>query len=75
LGEVGAGLPERHAADLGNQCAGGGGLTVLAVPIIRLLFQRGAFGAEDTAMMQPVLAVYALGLPVFSFVNLILRAF
>jgi len=51
------------------------GLTVLAVPIIRLLFQRGAFGAEDTAMMQPVLAVYALGLPVFAFVNLVLRAF
>ena len=51
------------------------GLTVLAVPIIRLLFQRGAFSADDTMMMQPVLAVYALGLPVFSFVNLILRAF
>ena len=51
------------------------GLTVLAVPIIRLLFQRGAFQAQDTALMVPVLAVYALGLPFFSFVNLILRAF
>ena len=31
------------------------GLTVLAVPIIRLLFERGAFGARDTALMVPVL--------------------
>jgi putative peptidoglycan lipid II flippase len=51
------------------------GLVVLAEPIIRLLFQRGAFRAHDTALMQPVLAVFALGLPFFSFVNLALRAF
>ncbi|MBP6506793.1 MAG: murein biosynthesis integral membrane protein MurJ [Opitutaceae bacterium] len=51
------------------------GLMVLATPIIRLLFQRGAFQAEDTALMEPVLATYALGLPFLSFVNLILRAF
>ena len=51
------------------------GLVVLAVPIIRLLFERGAFVAADTAEMQPVLAVYAAGLPVFAFVNLVLRAF
>lgn len=51
------------------------GLVVLSVPIIRLLFQRGAFVASDTALMQPVLVVYALGLPFFSFVNLVLRAF
>ncbi len=51
------------------------GLTVLAEPVIRLLFQRGAFGAEDTRMMVPVLAVFAFGLPFFSFVNLVLRAF
>jgi putative peptidoglycan lipid II flippase len=51
------------------------GLTVLAVPIVRLLFQRGQFVASDTQQMGPVLAVYALGLPFFSFVNLVLRAF
>ena len=51
------------------------GLAVLATPIIRLLFQRGAFDAGDTAIMQPVLIVYAIGLPFFSFVNLVLRAF
>lgn len=51
------------------------GLVVLATPIIRLLFQRGAFVAHDTTLMGPVLVVYALGLPFFSFVNLVLRAF
>jgi len=51
------------------------GMVVLAEPIIRLLFQRGAFDADATELMVPVLAVFALGLPVFSFVNLVLRAF
>lgn len=51
------------------------GLTVLAEPVIRLLFERGAFQAEDTVMMVPVLAIFAFGLPFFSFVNLVLRAF
>ena len=51
------------------------GLGVLAVPVIRLLFQHGQFAASDTYEMAPVLAVYAAGLPFFSFVNLALRAF
>ncbi|MFT3829773.1 MAG: murein biosynthesis integral membrane protein MurJ [Opitutaceae bacterium] len=51
------------------------GLVLLAEPIIRLLFQRGAFHAQDTGAMVPVLAVFAAGLPFFSFVNLVLRAF
>ena len=51
------------------------GLMVLATPIIRLLFQRGAFGPGDTLMMQPVLVVFALGLPFFSFVTIVLRAY
>ncbi len=51
------------------------GLVLLAEPIIRLLFQRGAFHAADTGAMAPVLAVFAAGLPFFSFVNLVLRAF
>lgn len=51
------------------------GLVLLAEPIIRLLFQRGAFQAADTGAMVPVLAVFAAGLPCFSFVNLVLRAF
>jgi putative peptidoglycan lipid II flippase len=51
------------------------GLTLLADPIIRLLFQHGAFGPQDTQAMTPILAIFAVGLPFFSFVNLILRAF
>jgi putative peptidoglycan lipid II flippase len=51
------------------------GLAVLAAPIIRVLFQRGAFAADDTVAMQPVLIVSALGLPFLAFVNLVLRAF
>jgi putative peptidoglycan lipid II flippase len=51
------------------------GLIILARPIIRLLFERGAFGPGDTLMMQPVLVVFAMGLPVFSFINIVLRAY
>jgi len=51
------------------------GLALLAEPVIRLFFQHGKFHAADTRLMMPVLMVYALGLPFFSFVNLVLRAF
>ncbi len=51
------------------------GLGVLAEPIIRLVFQHGAIKHDDTELMVPVLIVSALGLPFFSFVNLVLRAF
>jgi putative peptidoglycan lipid II flippase len=51
------------------------GLALLAEPIIRLLFQHGAFTAADTRLMTPVLAAYALGLPFISFTSLALRGF
>ena len=51
------------------------GLMLLATPIIRVLFERGAFEAGDTAAMRPVLVVFAFGLPFLSFVNIVLRAF
>jgi len=51
------------------------GLALLSEPVTRLLFQRGAFSADDTALMTPLLAVYALGLPFVSFTSLALRAF
>ncbi len=51
------------------------GLALLGAPIVRLLFERGEFSASDTALTMPVVAVYALGLPFFSFVSLMLRAF
>jgi putative peptidoglycan lipid II flippase len=51
------------------------GLVLLSEPVTRLLFQRGQFAATDTALMTPVLAVCALGLPFISHVSLALRAF
>lgn len=40
-------------------------ITVIAVPMVATLFQRGAFDAHDTAMTAQALVVYALGLPAF----------
>ncbi|HEX2099248.1 MAG TPA: murein biosynthesis integral membrane protein MurJ [Candidatus Synoicihabitans sp.] len=51
------------------------GLALLAIPIIRVLFQRGEFTAADTAAMAPLLAAFALGMPFFSVVSLMTRAF
>ncbi len=51
------------------------GLALLSEPIVRLLFQRGAFTGADTKIMAPLLALFAIGLPFFSVVNLTLRAF
>jgi putative peptidoglycan lipid II flippase len=51
------------------------GLALLSAPIVRLLFQRHNFTAGDTEATAPLLAIYALGLPFFSVVNLTVRAF
>jgi putative peptidoglycan lipid II flippase len=40
-------------------------LVVIPVPLISVLFQRGAFGPEDTAPTALALAVYGAGLPAF----------
>lgn len=39
------------------------GLIALAEPIVRVLFERGAFHPEDTAATAAALAAFALGLP------------
>jgi putative peptidoglycan lipid II flippase len=49
------------------------GLVLLGEPIVRLLFQHGAFTAEDTRQTAPVLAVFALGLPLYSWVTQAIR--
>lgn len=51
------------------------GLALLSAPIVRLLYQHGRFTANDSHMMTPLLALFMLGLPFFSVVNLTLRAF
>jgi len=40
-------------------------LVVIALPLTEVLYQRGAFGAEDTAATALALAIYGLGLPAF----------
>ena len=40
-------------------------LAVLSVPLISVLFERGAFGATDTVNTATALAIYGLGLPAF----------
>jgi putative peptidoglycan lipid II flippase len=50
-------------------------LTVLAEPIIRLLFQRGEFDAASTDRSALALACLAPGLVAFSTVNVLARAF
>lgn len=51
------------------------GLALLSEPIVRVLFQHGNFGAADTRTMAPLLALFVIGLPFFSVVNLTVRAF
>lgn len=40
-------------------------LVVIAMPLISVLYERGAFGADDTANTALVLAIYGAGLPAF----------
>jgi putative peptidoglycan lipid II flippase len=40
-------------------------LCVIPTPLVSVLFQRGAFGADDTAATALALAAYGLGLPAF----------
>lgn len=47
------------------------GLFALAIPITSLLFERGAFGAEDTALVSLMLRYYLIGLP-FAAIDLML---
>jgi putative peptidoglycan lipid II flippase len=40
-------------------------LMVIAVPVVRVLFERGAFGGPETVATAAALAVYAIGLPAY----------
>lgn len=50
-------------------------LVVIPVPLVSVLFQRGAFGADDTAATALALAVYGLGLPAFVLQKVLQPAF
>lgn len=51
------------------------GLMILREPIIRVLFQHGQFAAESTRLTARALLYYAVGLPAFAAVKLIVPAF
>jgi putative peptidoglycan lipid II flippase len=50
-------------------------LAVAAEPIIRVLFERGAFTTSDTAATAAALAAFALGLPSFVLIKVFQPAF
>ncbi len=51
------------------------GLALAAEPIIRVLFERGAFGGNDTPATAWALAAFALGLPSFVMIKVFQPAF
>jgi putative peptidoglycan lipid II flippase len=50
-------------------------LAVLAIPILAVLFQHGAFGPADTAATAAALTAYAAGLPGFVLIKVLAPAF
>jgi putative peptidoglycan lipid II flippase len=51
------------------------GLALLSERITRLIYQHGAFTAENTHAMATLLTLFVIGLPFFSVVNLTVRGF
>jgi putative peptidoglycan lipid II flippase len=50
-------------------------LIVLASPIIGVLFERGAFGPDDTAATASALMAFSLGLPAYVLIKVLVPAF
>ena len=50
-------------------------LMVAAQPIVAVLFERGAFGADDTAAVAATLVAYAAGIPAYVLVKVLSTAF
>ncbi len=51
------------------------GLFILAEPIIHILFERGAFVKEDTFYTAKVLSYFALGLPAYIMIKVLVSCF
>ena len=77
LPELARALKAGHAKEAGNiqnrsiefvlflTLPAAAGLWILSDPIIRVLYERGAFSAQNTAVVAGILAIYGLGLPGF----------
>jgi len=55
--------------------AAAGAVFVLATPIVTVVYQRGAFGADDVARVAPLLALLALAVPGWVAQQVAVRAF
>jgi putative peptidoglycan lipid II flippase len=51
------------------------GLMLLRIPIIEVLFERGEFDERSTALTAWALLFFAVGLPAFSMIKIIVQAF
>ncbi|MCG3129905.1 MAG: putative lipid II flippase MurJ [Phycisphaerae bacterium] len=51
------------------------GMIIIAEPIVRVLFERGAFGRDDTARVAGAVVFYAIGIPAYGALHVIVRAF
>ena len=51
------------------------GLYILSTPIIHILFERGAFLAEDTMYTAQVLSIFSLGLPAYILIKVLVTCF
>ena len=51
------------------------GLYILSIPIINILFERGAFVAEDTLYTAQVLSFFSLGLPAYILSKVLITCF
>lgn len=52
-----------------------GAMAAMALPIVRLLYERSAFTSEDTEAVAAALFVYAFGIPVWGALQILTRAF
>ena len=50
-------------------------LIVLARPLVRLLYQHGRFGADDTEMVASLLVIYAFSIPAWGLHQILSRHF
>jgi putative peptidoglycan lipid II flippase len=50
------------------------GIAVLARPVVRVLFEHGAFDAEAGALTARVIAIYALALPAYALTEILTRS-
>jgi putative peptidoglycan lipid II flippase len=52
-----------------------GALIALALPVVRVLFERGAFGPEDSVHVSEALIAFAVGVPAFVLIRVLQPGF